>query len=87
MAPDASFPATLTRQMATSVKDVAAAAIAALGSCLSDPLTSDQLATTKGIAATAKAWAGVVAEALLDPSQLLAASACSAARFVLLSLF
>lgn len=80
MASDTSFPATLTRQMATSVKDVAAAAIAALGACLSDPLTSDQLATTKGIAATARAWAGLVAEALLDPSQLLAAAACSAAR-------
>jgi hypothetical protein len=82
MAPGSAFPATLTRQMSTSVKDVSAAAISALGACLSDPLTSDQLAVIQNIAATAKSWAAIIAEALLDPSQLLAASACSAARYL-----
>ena len=83
MASDAPFPATLGRQLATSVKEVAAVAIEALGACLADPSASDQLATTKGMAATARVWAGAVADALLDSSQLLAAAACSAARSAL----
>lgn len=80
MTADGSFSSLLTRQMSTSLKEVSAAALSAVGRWLSNPVVTDTLAASPNIAATAKTWASVIAEATLDVSQALAAAAFDAAR-------
>lgn len=80
MTPEASFPGLVTRQMSTSVKEVSATAVAAVGRWLSDTLATDVLANVPRISSTAKNWAAIIAEATLDSSQALAAAAFDAAR-------
>lgn len=80
MTADGSFSSLLTRQMTTSLKEVSAAALSSVGRWLANTVATDTLAMSPNIAATARNWASIVAEATLDVSQVLAAAAFDAAK-------
>ena len=86
MTPEGDFSSTITRQMSTSLKEVSAVAVASVGRWLSDPVVTDILALSQNIRTTARTWGGIIANATLDPSQVLAAAAFDAVRYLLKSL-
>lgn len=77
---EGNFTDFLSRQMATSVKEVSAAAMVSVGRWLSETSATDALAACRDIGTTAKSWAGSIADATLDPSQTLAAAAFDASK-------
>ena len=79
--PEGRLASTLTRQLGTSVSEVRAAAIAATGRWLADTGCSEALATSPDSPANGRKWVGMIADALLSPSQQVASAAFDAVRY------
>lgn len=80
LSPDGRLSGTLTRQLATSSKEVRAAAFSAAGRWLSDASSTSVLAAIPDAATLPRKWVQSITGGLVDPGQAAAAAAFDAAR-------